>query len=145
MDELDDLRGAWQRLSPPPAYRGLAEEDALTQAVVAWMRDAWQSVPAPAARGRLRRWPKAAAALCAAAATLAVAALGIWALAGAAQRVQPRLESVQAPAAPPRVAAPVQMLAQTPERLEMRSGAVRLTVFRQPPPTPKPQPSPHSR
>ena len=74
-DELDLLREAWAGAAPPVATPKLDDADPLTRATVAWSRDAWEQLEAPAARmplalhvatrfASLRRapWPRYAAA-----------------------------------------------------------------------------------
>ena len=72
-DELDALRGLWDRLEAPPLDRPLEEEDAETRAAVEWMQGAWASArpdlvirpaarPAPSLLERARPWFASAAA-----------------------------------------------------------------------------------
>ncbi len=145
----DRLRSAWEELSPPPPFRELADEDAGTRASVAWLAEAYAAVtpaqPAAAPRAPRRQWrrwlpllPLAAAAafLLRAAAEPPLAPEPEPALAAAAVAPAAAAEAV-APAAP---SSPVELIASLPDRLELRSGPVRLTLL-QPHGTPsQPQP-----
>lgn len=121
------LRDLWRELESPPMHRPLADEDAATQASVAWLAAAWRATqpaatPAqPRARRTTRLLPWIG--LAAAAASFALILLRP----GASPDLAP-----PAPDSPPLLAAAprapqIEILSSTPERLELRSGAVRLT------------------
>jgi hypothetical protein len=144
-----DLQQLWQALEAPPPHRPLTEEDAATQASVAWLAAAWQraepaaaatlagsaAAPAPILR-LLRPWPWIG--LAAAAAALLVLLRGPDSI--PPPHDLPRAASDLIAAAPPTIPTPaVEILSTTPERIELRSGSVRLTWL-QPQTDPAPQP-----
>jgi hypothetical protein len=120
----DPLRALWEAVEPPPPARGLADEDAATRAAVQWLQAAHARVApalrmpsAPRRRFRLRPLAPLAAA----------AALLLLLL------VPPRPEPAAAAPPPPR--AGVELLASGADRIELRSGTVRLILLHpQPPP-----------
>lgn len=148
-DPLDDLRGAWHQLDAPPATRALHQEDERTQAAVRWMAEAWRQldvpfVEPPAGLARRPRLRLLRSSLLSAAAVLLVATLGL---------VLPHLllggpvttTVVQAPAQlepagipDPFVASPAPALLCTqPDRVQLRTGTVRLTLLRSEPGSPE--------
>lgn len=130
-DPYDELREAWDALEAPDPD-ALAERD---DAALAWMRSAWRAVEAPPAaipprlaRPTWRALPRVAA-LAAAAALLV--ALGTWwrigpgpAPAGPGPIAQASVEET-APE-PAAEEPPVQLASIEPDRMELRSGPVRL-------------------
>jgi hypothetical protein len=59
-DDRDDellaaLRAGWHELEAPAPHRELADEDAATRAVVAWVAAAWRAQPLPAVPAHVRR------------------------------------------------------------------------------------------
>jgi len=132
-DPLDDLRARWNELEPPPLEPG-EPADAATRATLAWLRAAWTRAGVPPvpriAPGASTRFPWLP--LASAAAAALVAALS----AGVAFEAPPAERPAVAPATEP-----VRVVASTPERLELRSGAVTLVLLPTPsdPPQPKPQ------
>jgi hypothetical protein len=148
-DELEPLRRAWEELEvPEPAPERSA--DVAERAALEWVRRTWERVeppapvrspwprPAPAA-ARTRRWPWIAAA---AAAGLA----GFWLATapsreeppGTAGSPEPAIARTELPAkgsgateehsTPP---AEVELAHVAPDRMELRSGSVRLILLTQ--------------
>jgi len=141
---LEDLRRAWARLDAPQSAPELEVCDERTRAAVAWMQKAWGRVEAPAPvvphtafRRASPRWmlPLAAAAG-------ALLALGVWiALQRSTSGVRP--EGVSQPSAErttqPQESAPggasgliegeVELAALAADRIELRSGPVRLILL----------------
>jgi hypothetical protein len=128
--DLDALRRAWAEIPAPAPFRALEEEDADTQRSVAWLRTAWQSADAPQLpalphrliprRRQLPRW----IALAAAAGLLAVLGRSWY---------RTEVEPLAAPGATP-VTPTIEVLASSRERIELRSGTVRLTWLHASPP-----------
>ncbi len=139
-----ELRALYQRLQPPPLADDARAADPETARVVGWVQDAWRGLAVPPARVPLV--PRRSAPLprlltldprtrrrtlvAAAAVLLLLAGAALWqGLAGA-----PPLVSV------PRVAdgsarpdaGGVEVLAALPDRLELRSGPVRLVLLEPP-------------
>lgn len=156
--ELEALRQAWQRIEAPEAHRALAEEDADTRRAVAWLQSAFQTLQpaAPARRAmpfRTLGRPRLLRGIRFAAAAALLAALGLG-LFRAEPAVSPSSTTVRAPG--PELGAParapelatepapaIQLLASSRERVELRSGAVRLTLLHAPSAAPAdPHPSP---
>jgi len=126
----DELRALYERLQPPPLADEAGESDPTTAEVVAWMRGAWQriepprvAVPRPAVPLPSRRRTRSSSFALAAAAALVL-------LAGAAAYLR-ALRPASAP--PPNVAeqpaSGVEILAVLPDRIELRSGPVRLVLL----------------
>ena len=148
-EPLDALREDWQALVPPAPVRPLADEDAETRTAVDWMRSTWNALEAPepgsvptaltrtlASRPapRLRLVPRIALALAAG----LVAWFGFAVLRPAqdptsSTEAPVELASVETAPAPSMQAAPIVLAANT-ERVELRSGSVRLVLL-QPPAT----------
>jgi hypothetical protein len=143
-----DLERAYRELQPPPPHRELREEDAATRASVAWLAQAWSALEAPAG-STIRRAPAARSAgsagrrairlrqlvlLGAAAAILALAFAPLF-----REASDPRHEPASArlaaaassPAAAPiaHAAPAIEVLHAGRDRVELRSGAVRLTLL----------------
>jgi len=144
-DPLAQLSQAWQELEAPAANRELEDEDPLTQEAVRWMAEAWSQLEAPAAvataegrpRRRLRILRSAARAV---AAALLVRALALLFPHGDAP--DPLVEGPPTAAGPPppTVAQPPAQAANRPvllataeDRIEVRSGSVRLTLLQSAP------------
>ena len=143
-DPLDALREAWGRLDAPAPHRALADEDRMTQAAVGWVVRVWRSLESPplparlplrrrmdgrwrARPDRLREWlPRLAAAL-----FLSVLASTWWWARPQADAPPPLERTVDLPVSEPALAPPPQVLANQADRIEMRSGPVRLTLLRQ--------------
>jgi len=125
---LDLLQDAWQQVGAPEAVKSLEEEDPLTQNAVLWMQEAWAQVEVPLAvlpsarKPWLRLRP-----LTLTAAALLIGALFFWNTQLPLQKnITPNEIVVAVPA---QVSAP-QLLANTTEHLQIRSGNVRLTMLR---------------
>jgi ferric-dicitrate binding protein FerR (iron transport regulator) len=136
---LDELRRAWATAEPPRPDAALDAADASTRAAVAWMQAAWNRVEAPAPvvplalRARRRGWRRWAQPLAAAAGVLV--ALGAWL---ALQRIPggarpggvdtETTAQVEGPA-PALPDTKVEVAALAPDRVELRSGPVRLILL----------------
>ncbi len=141
----EDLRRLYASLRPPPLADDAAEADPETARTVQWMRDAWHGLEIPPARvprvtrrapRRLRRLRFAL--LAAAAGLLLAAGAALWrGLAGAPPDPAARL--AEGPALPD--ADRVEVLAALPDRVELRSGPVRLVLLTPPIPEPFDDPS----
>lgn len=126
----DPLRALWDAVEPPAAHRTLDGEDDATRAAVAWLQGAYARLEPAAAPPRLglvphraRRWPRRIA-LAAAAAALLLLARAAW------NEPRPGLTLPTEAWIPPPAAAPeVQVLASDAQRLELRSGPVRLILL----------------
>ncbi len=128
---LADLQAAWRTLDAPPATAPLDAPDATTLATVEWLREAWQATatpPAPSVPWRLRARPL----LRRASPWLALAAaLLLFARTLAERPVAPlAIEPPVASRAVPRLDRPIARV--TPDRMEMRSGHVRLILLTPP-------------
>ena len=136
---LDELRRAWERLETPRPEPELEDCDPRTRAAVAWMQAAWSRVEAPAPRVPLARpalrpqpWmlPLAAAAgvLLALAVVFALQRLGVGVRpADVDTPIAAQPASQGAPA--PRPDDAVELAALAPDRVELRSGPVRLILL----------------
>ena len=130
-----ELRELYRALQPPPLADDADDADPETARAVQWMRDAWQGLEIPAARvpmapRRVRRVarPLRFALLAAAAALLALGGAALWRALGRAPSAPssaPRLADRPAP----RDTSGVEVLAALPDRLELRSGPVRLVLL----------------
>ncbi len=153
-DPLDDLRAAWRSLEAPAPTDELADADPRTRRAVEWMRAAWATVeperelapprPVPVAAPRLLP-PPVLLRLAAAILVATLAALLWWRPDGSAavEEGAPGLTAdSDAPSAPDRrVPEPervpeqpvlehvVQFASLSSEKLEMRSGPVRLVLL----------------
>ena len=136
-----DLRRAWSRLEPPRPDPDLEGSDEPTRAAVEWMRAAWSRLEAPAPvvplalhrrRSGWRRWAQPLAA-----AAGVLVALGVWL---ALQRLEPgvRPDGVDTETtarthvgepAPVPLDDGVELAALAPDRVELRSGPVRLILL----------------
>jgi len=143
--ELMKLHAAWRAMTPPDPTAGLESPDPRTAATLDWMRAAW-SASAPAAppalpwrlRLQLARRRAAPSAPWLAAAAAVIAAIALFVRDGARDRVReattpPCVELATEPnPAPPRadpeVDAP-KLVSLTADRMELRSGPVRLILF----------------
>lgn len=136
LDPLEELAAQWRRLEPPDATAAVDAPDDATRAAIGWMREAWRAA-APAAprdlpwklRARLLR-RRALPWLAAAAAIVAVAFL-------LSRAGEPGGRSLGRPD-PVRVAAQVpshRSFDCAPDRIELRSGPVRLILFTNTTPT----------
>lgn len=145
---LRELGALYRGLQPPPLADGASAADPRTARVVQWMQSAWRGLEVPPARVpelprrapqglRALRGPARLALLGAAAALLVLGGAALWRA----------LRHVDEPARAPRVAenpdnaagggdkeSEVEVLAALPDRLELRSGPVRLVLL-EPPPT----------
>jgi len=137
-ERLRELEAAWRSLPLPPPNRELEDEDPATRQAVEWMRSAWVSLeipraPAPPVPMRARRrWPSRLARI----AAVLVLALGALLLARSISapdeteiaRTPPTndTEARQGPDPPPPAVA---LLAATADRIELRSGPVRLVLL----------------
>ena len=152
--ELEALRAAWQGLPAPEPAPELTDEDATTRAAVDWLARAWASLPVPQARPprieprparpparlhRLPRWPAAAAAALLAvllAVPLLIEALtGDGALSGTPVAAAPSDDTTPVMPGPPAALPPAssaRLLAVGDDRVDLRSGNVRLTLFTPP-------------
>jgi hypothetical protein len=155
-DPLEELRARWQDLAPPPPGDELAAEPAEVRVPLERLRDAWRALEpaagdADAARRAVRAWAAAQRAPAGvrpdarvgwsvlAAAAAALAALiggGAWLAARGGEGPQgarpayvatapPAPESAEPPGAPPAENAP-RLAAVAVDRIEIRSGNVRL-------------------
>jgi hypothetical protein len=134
-DELRELRGAWRALEPPAATAPIDEPDPATRATVEWLRAAWRASE-PAApqiwslpwslrmRLRLRRARLAPIAAAAALVVAIAAGAGVWSSHVAESR---RLETPRADDVAPSLSLVPSYV--TPDRMELRSGAVRLILL----------------
>ena len=155
-DVLEELRGAWASLEAPAPADDLGETDPRTRQVVEWMREAWSTLepettptwhrPAPILRPAFR--PEVLPRLAAAALVAGLVALLWWGRQGdatipdsspdegpmMAAGGNPRPEEQRAPE-PERVpersvqAHGVQFASLSSEKIEMRSGSVRLVLL----------------
>ncbi len=121
------LQEAWRALAAPPPHRALADEDGLTRASVDWLHAAYLRATPPAAplvlpRPRRQRRLTLLLPLAAAALLLAV---GLQEGPGPSAPLVPAHGDPAAALA----ASPVEVLVSRPDRLELRSGAVRLTLL----------------
>ena len=137
-DPLDELRASWGALEPPAPARPLADEDAPTRAAVGWMTAAWSALEAPEPASLpstlteqltsrvAPRFPLAARLALALAAGL-LAWFGFARSRPAHETAAPAETPVEftAVAAP---AAPIVLIANR-ERVELRSGSVRLVLL----------------
>ncbi len=146
-DPMDHLHDAWRQMDTPPVTRKLNEEDATTQEVVNWMEQAWQQVEVPVVelprRGSLisfRKWALAGAAAVAAALLISVINFlnpqsGILtdgnSINIAVDRpTVPEDLQVDDPIADVSQLTTSKLIANTPEKVEILSGRVRLTMLR---------------
>jgi len=150
-DELDPLREAWRELDAPEPERALEQPDEAARAALEWMRGAWARVEPPPALvpGSLRR-ARRAPRWFALAAAAGIGALLLWAaLEGAGGGSAPDPERgatvaraevdapVPVPAPEPSAAAEelsaaleqVEIAALSADRMELRSGPVRLILL----------------
>jgi hypothetical protein len=137
-EPADELRALYGRLEPPPLADGVEEADADTQRVARWMQAAWRGIEPPRAlrpperalaphphrswHGRRVRWL-----VIAAAAAVLLAAGGLFLLSRPAPATRPLSSETAAPA--PDSPAGIEVLAIDPERVELRSGPVRLVLL----------------
>lgn len=143
-----DFERAYRELQPPPPHRELYEEDAATRASVTWLAQAWSALEAPASpASRLAPAARSAgsagrpairlrqlALLGAAAAILALAFAPLFREASDPQHepASARLAAAasSAAAAPIASTAPaIEVLHAGRDRVELRSGTVRLTLL----------------
>lgn len=152
-DPLDLLQEAWQSLPAEESTPSLKDSDSTTQQSVAWMRDAWQQMEIPVAalakRRRILSWRSwSLSAVAAAAAALLISALiFLNSQDSISKDLEPNHVTVNgvgptlptAPDSPPDPplepptqpdAATPKLLAATPDRVEVLSGRVRLTMLR---------------
>jgi hypothetical protein len=151
---LEEFAAAWRALEPPAVDDLEATPDPATRASIEWLRAAWQAAAPPAPRElpwslRMRRTLRRAAPWSALVATAAAIVL----LLSPVRHRSP----ADSPALPPTV--PVEQVAigpRTPERtppateihadrMEMRSGNVRLILFTSSPPPRAPDAIPETR
>jgi hypothetical protein len=145
-EELEGLRRAWDDLDAPDPIRDAAQADAQERAALEWMRGAWERVETPASirwRGapaeRGRRWAQMAAAAAAAAAGI----VWFWFAATPTHEspfepsspselgialAEPRVGS-GVPDEGPTAPAKVEVARVTSDRMELRSGSVRLILL----------------
>ena len=141
-----ELHALYRDLRPPPPADEASEADPTTRQVVQWMRGAWQALEAPPSTrpGELRPRPRALPARrwvvpAAAAALLLLAGGALWRALGVPGEPAFPARLAQAPAAPPEATpdAPahdaVEILGVHPDRVELRSGNVRLVLLAPPP------------
>jgi hypothetical protein len=144
-DPLARLSAAWQQQEIPEATPELDECDADTQAVVEWMRVAWEAQPIPAARPpqpvrwplrlvRNRPWPEltryAAAALLLVSLTLAVVQRPGSTAAPAASDSASRHEfATGTEAVEPADDTAPRLVAVASDQITFRSGPVRLVLI----------------
>jgi hypothetical protein len=125
-----ELRALYARLQPPPLADEPFEADAETVRVVGWMQQAWRGLAVPPARAPRRARPRPVRRALAAAALLLVVA-GAAFLRAWRERTATRPERL---AGVGTRTEGVEVLAALPDRLELRSGPVRLVLL-EPPPT----------
>jgi len=125
-DPIEGLREAWGDLEAPPPDRVLEAPDAETRAALEWMREAWRALEPPAARipwrVRLARRAGGLRPIAAAAAVLVAAVVFGRGFFDAPSRPH---EAVQPLAALPEV----RIASLDPDRMELRSGPVRLILL----------------
>jgi hypothetical protein len=139
-EPIPELRALYRGLRPAEPADELAETAPETERVVRWAQGAWRALPvpamalprrrAPARRSHARRWVLAAA--------------GLLALLTLAWRLRPRTTEPARRAELGAFSAPeprVEILELTPERVELRSGPVRLVLLGPPTPAPTDDPS----
>lgn len=144
---LREFAALYRGLQPPPLADGASAADPETARVVQWMQTAWRGLEVPPARVpelprrvphalRPLRGPARLALLGAAATLLVLGGAALWRA----------LRRVDEPARAPRVAqnpddegGEVEVLAALHDRLELRSGPVRLVLLDPPPTEPEPQ------
>jgi hypothetical protein len=122
------LHAAWRALAAPPPFRALADEDDLTRASVDWLRATFlRATPsdAPLVLPRLRRQRRLTLLLPLAAAATLLLAVGLQQGSGPSAPPAPTLADPSAALA----ASSVEVLVSQPNRLELRSGVVRLTLL----------------
>ncbi len=137
-EALRELGALYRGLRPPPLADGASEADPETARAVQWMRAAWGGLEIPPARvpALPRRAPRAlwrlrgparSRLLGAAALLLALGGAALWRALrpGAEPARAPRVAQGPAPAAE----RGVEVLAALPDRLELRSGPVRLVLL----------------
>lgn len=119
--EIEALRQAWAGIQAPEPFRALAEEDAATQQAVAWLQSALQSIaPAKPAIRKSRRGPILRLLTLAAAAALLILLNS------------PNQPNDTEPFQASGTVAPepsIEVLASSRDRLDLRSGPVRLTLI----------------
>ena len=130
-DEFDEasleLQALYRRLEPPPLADGAEEADLETRRVVQWMRGAWRGLEVPPVRVPIavRRPRRDARFTLLAAAAALVLGVALWRVLRA--RVAPApAPLVQTPAP---AADAIEVVAMLPDRLELRSGTVRLVLL----------------
>jgi hypothetical protein len=142
----DELRALYRRLQPSPLADDVAGADPETARVVRWMQGAWSGltpprtlVPSGLTRPRRSAWraPRTRIAA-AAAAVLLLAGAVLWRLlAGTGPSSAPERVAQVPPQGPaPTVEAVVELIDVRPDRIELRSGPVRLLLL-----DPSPEPS----
>ncbi len=146
-DPLDHLRDTWQQVDTPPVTRRLEDEDEATRKVVNWMEEAWRQVEIPAADLppqqpllQLRKWTLPSTAALAAA--LLISAIMLW---DPRPEILSESESSQLAVDRPsetkeqRADGPLRkasqlttstLIANAPEKMEILTGRVRLTMLR---------------
>lgn len=132
-DPLDELRAAWRAMAPPDPTASVDARDEPTRAAVAWMRSAWAAAAPPPTsalpwRVRLRiARPRVVRALpwVAAAAALVVCT----ALLGRGGRTEHDAAPVPELVARPEPIAKPELVSLSADRMELRSGPVRLILF----------------
>lgn len=120
--ELHDL---WQQLPIPSAVKPLQEEDALTRDAVAWMDQAWITLPLPQTPARPRKLLVGRFVLMTAAALLLGAILF---LNGPNSEPQGSAPPTLIATAPQRVPTP-RLIETTAQQTQVLSGKVRLTML----------------
>jgi hypothetical protein len=138
-DEAVELRAHYRRLQPPPLADDLEGSDPETARVVQWMQGAWRGLTPPRTlvpgrtlpRPTVRLVPRLRIAAAAAAVLLAGAAL--WRVLSRTDPTSAPAHLAQAPAEPLRG---VEVIDVRPDRLELRSGPVRLLLLDPPPESP---------
>jgi hypothetical protein len=126
----DELRELYRRLRPPLPPDSAADGDPQTARAVRWMQEAWHGLAIPPARApavRRREWRAAWLLRVAAAAAVLGASAAGWRALQRAPSHAPAETVVQGPA--PDGAGGVEVVVAAADRLELRSGTVRLVLL----------------
>jgi hypothetical protein len=129
-DPLDELAARWRRLEPPDPTAAIDGPDAATRAAIGWMRDAWRAATPAAPRAlpwrlRARLLRRTALPWLAAAAAIVAVAFLLSRAGDPGRRPTGRPDPVRVAAQEPSL----RSFACAPDRIELRSGPVRLILF----------------
>lgn len=126
----DPLRALWDAVAAPAAHRPLADEDAATRDAIAWLQGAYARVAPAAAAPRARLAPRPVHAWARRLALVAAAAVLLLIVRASWNEPRPGRDlPAEARMPPPATAPEIQVLTSDAQRLEMRSGSVRLILL----------------